>query len=135
MTGLESRFKIMFIILISEFKTSLCTIELHYTNENNLENQLKSSMATCCNFVKTNMTLLKCSKHGFKCTQALHSSGTLKFRNVHLLLLISKVITEINFFKICKRFDREREKTLMQQLMRKEKLRKVGLCFITDCFI
>ena len=39
------------------------------------------------------------------------------------------------FFKICKRFDKEREKTLMQQSMRKEKLRKVGLCFITDCFI
>ena len=39
------------------------------------------------------------------------------------------------FFKICKRFDKEREKTLMQQSMRKEKLRKVGLCFITGCFI
>ena len=39
------------------------------------------------------------------------------------------------FLKICKRFDKEREKTLMQQSMRKEKLRKVGLCFITDCFI
>ena len=25
------------------------------------------------------------------------------------------------FFKICKRFDKEREKTLMQQSMRKEK--------------
>ena len=35
------------------------------------------------------------------------------------------------YFKICKRFDKEREKTLMQQSMRKEKLRKVGLCFIT----
>ena len=33
------------------------------------------------------------------------------------------------FFKICKRFDKEREKTLMQQSMRKEKLRKV-VCFI-----
>ena len=40
-----------------------------------------------------------------------------------------------HFFKICKRFDKEREKTLMQQSMRKEKLRKVGLCFITGCFI
>ena len=39
------------------------------------------------------------------------------------------------FFKICKRFGKEREKTLMQQSVRKEKLRKVGLCFITGCFI
>ena len=39
------------------------------------------------------------------------------------------------FFKICKRFDKEREKTLMQQSMRKERLRKVGLCFITGCFM
>ena len=38
-------------------------------------------------------------------------------------------------FKISKRFDKEREKTLMQQSMRKEKLRKVGLCFITGCII
>ena len=39
------------------------------------------------------------------------------------------------FFKICKRFDKEREKILMQQSMRKEKLRKAGLCFITGWFI
>ena len=39
------------------------------------------------------------------------------------------------FFKIYERFDKEREKTLMQQLMRKEKLRKAGLCFITGYFI
>ena len=39
------------------------------------------------------------------------------------------------FFKIFKRFDKEREKTLMQQSLRKEKLGKVGLCFITGCFI
>ena len=30
---------------------------------------------------------------------------------------------------------KEREKTFIQQLMRKEKLIKVRLCFITDCFI
>ena len=30
---------------------------------------------------------------------------------------------------------KEREKTLIQQSMRKEKLRKVGLCFITGCFL
>ena len=40
-----------------------------------------------------------------------------------------------HFFKIWKRFDKEREKTLMLQSMRKEKLRKVGLCFITSCFV
>ena len=39
------------------------------------------------------------------------------------------------FFKICQRFDKERKKTLVQQSMREEKLRKVGLCFITGCFI
>ena len=33
------------------------------------------------------------------------------------------------FFKVCERFvDKEREKTLMQQSMRKEKQRKVGFC-------
>ena len=39
------------------------------------------------------------------------------------------------FLKTCKRFDKEREKTFMQQSIRKEKLRKVGLYFITGCFI
>ena len=39
------------------------------------------------------------------------------------------------FFKIFKRFDKAREKTLLQHSKRKEKLRKVGLCFITCCFI
>ena len=39
------------------------------------------------------------------------------------------------FFKICKSFDKEREKTVMQQPMRKEKLNKVGLRIITGCFI
>ena len=38
-------------------------------------------------------------------------------------------IKSYHFFKICKCFDKEREKTLMQQSMRKEKLRKV------DCSI
>ena len=38
------------------------------------------------------------------------------------------------FFKICKRFDKKREKTLIQQSMRKEKLRKAVLCSVTDCF-
>ena len=32
-------------------------------------------------------------------------------------------------------FDKERGKTLIQQLMRKEKLRKVGFYFIIRCFI
>ena len=39
------------------------------------------------------------------------------------------------FFKIYKRFDKEREKLFIQQLMGKEKLKKVGLCFITGRFI
>ena len=39
------------------------------------------------------------------------------------------------FFKIYKRFDKEREKTLIQPSIGKEKLRKVGLGFITDCFL
>ena len=30
---------------------------------------------------------------------------------------------------------RKEKKTLIQQSMKKEKLRKVGLCFITGCFI
>ena len=38
------------------------------------------------------------------------------------------------FSKIYKRFDEKREKTLIQQSMRKEKQRKVVLCSITDCF-
>ena len=37
------------------------------------------------------------------------------------------------FFKIYKRFCKDREKTLKQQSMRKEKLRKVELCFIKPC--
>ena len=39
------------------------------------------------------------------------------------------------FFKICKRFDKEREETLVHQSMRKEKMIKVGLYFITGCLI
>ena len=39
------------------------------------------------------------------------------------------------FFKIYKHFDKEKDKTLMQQSMRKERLRKVGLCFTTSFFI
>ena len=38
------------------------------------------------------------------------------------------------FFKIYKRFYKEKEITLIQQSMEK-KLRKVGLCFIRGCFI
>ena len=34
------------------------------------------------------------------------------------------------FLKIYKLFDKEKEKKLMQQSMRKEKQRKVGLCLI-----
>ena len=45
------------------------------------------------------------------------------------------LIKSYQFFKIYKRFHKEREKTPIQQSMRKEKLRKVRLCFITGCFI
>ena len=38
-------------------------------------------------------------------------------------------------FKICKHFDQEREITLTQHSTRKEKLRKVGLCFMTGYFV
>ena len=38
-------------------------------------------------------------------------------------------------FQIYKRFDKETEKTLLQQSMRKEELIKVRLCFIIGCFI
>ena len=40
-----------------------------------------------------------------------------------------------NFLKFTNAFDEERVKTLIQQSMRKEKLRKVRLCFKTSCFI
>ena len=39
------------------------------------------------------------------------------------------------FFKIFKRFDKEREKTLTQPPMKKEKLRKVGPCFTAGFFV
>ena len=38
------------------------------------------------------------------------------------------------FFRINKRFHKEREKTFIQQSVRIEKLGKVGICFITGCF-
>ena len=44
-------------------------------------------------------------------------------------------IKSYQFFKICKRFDKEKEKTLTQQSMRKETLKKFGLCFIAVSFI
>ena len=47
----------------------------------------------------------------------------------------SLAMKSYKFFKTCKRFGKEREKTLIQQSMRKEKLIKVRLCIITGCFI
>ena len=41
----------------------------------------------------------------------------------------------INFSKFANALIRKEKKTLMQQSMREEKPRKVGLCFITGCFI
>ena len=46
--------------------------------------------------------------------------------------LADKILSILQIFK---RFDKEREKALIQQSMRKEKLRKAGLCFITGCFM
>ena len=48
------------------------------------------------------------------------------FKFSPLLYNESLPIKSYQFLKICKRFDKERGKTLMQQPMRKEKLRKVG---------
>ena len=39
------------------------------------------------------------------------------------------------FFKLDKRFYKEREKVLKVQSMKKEKKRKVGLCLITSYFV
>ena len=39
------------------------------------------------------------------------------------------------FFKIYRRFNKKREKTLIQQSARKEKMGNVGICFITVYFI
>ena len=39
-----------------------------------------------------------------------------------------------SFLKFADTLIRKEKKTIMQQSMKKEKLRKVGLCVITDCF-
>ena len=39
------------------------------------------------------------------------------------------------FFKTYKCFDNKRERTLIQQSLRKLKNEQAGLCFITGCFI
>ena len=62
------------------------------------------------------------------------------YQNVQLFSIFiyneSLPIKSYQFFKISKRFYKEREKyTYAAVKMRKEKLRKVGLCFITGCFI
>ena len=43
-------------------------------------------------------------------------------------------IKSYQFFKIYKRFDKEKEKMLIQQSMRKEKRRKFGFCLIFFLF-
>ena len=45
------------------------------------------------------------------------------------------MIKSYQFFQILQRFYKEREKTLIEQSMKIEELRKIGLCFITGCFI
>ena len=56
------------------------------------------------------------------------SISTLKFFQFFL-------IKSYQFFKIYQRFDKEIEKTLIEQSMGKKKLRKVEFCFIIGCFI
>ena len=64
-----------------------------------------------------------------------------KFSKKHLQIFSIFIYKEnlptksYQFSKICKHFDKEREKILMQQSTKKEKLRKVELCFTTGCFI
>ena len=58
--------------------------------------------------------------------------------NIHIYIYMYSECLLMKFyqvFKIYKRFEKEREKILAQQSMRKEKLTKVGLCFITGRFI
>ena len=60
------------------------------------------------------------------------------WQNISISMFILSAFLLIKFyqfFKIYQRFDKEREKTLIQQSMTKENLRKFGLCFITSCFI
>ena len=45
------------------------------------------------------------------------------------------MIKSYQFFQILQRFYKEREKTLIEQSMKIEELRKIGLRFITGCFI
>ena len=57
------------------------------------------------------------------------------FKFLHIYIQESLPMKSYQFLKIGKCFDKEREKTIMQQSMRKEKQRKVGICFITGYFI
>ena len=47
----------------------------------------------------------------------------------------SLAMKSYQFLKICNALIRKEKKTLTQESMRKEKLRIVGLCFITGCSI
>ena len=40
-----------------------------------------------------------------------------------------------HLLKFYKCFDKKREESLIQQSMKKEKVRKAGLCFMTGCFL
>ena len=59
----------------------------------------------------------------------LYVFGKIFLSAFSIFLNVRMPMKSYQFLKICKRLDKEREKTLMQQSMRKEKLRKVGLCF------
>ena len=63
---------------------------------------------------------------------------TVNWNNVRSYKFLAKYLYQyfqIFFIFIDKRFDKEREKTIIQQSIRKEELRKAGLCFIAGCFI
>ena len=52
------------------------------------------------------------------------------FQTFSIIIYIESLL-----IKSYKRFYKKREKALMQQSLRKEKLRKAGLCFVTGYFI
>ena len=76
---------------------------------------------------------------GFRWSKAEVTLETISFLAKHLyqfFQILSIFIDKIlSIFQNFQRFHKERQKTLIQQSMRKVKLRKVGLCVITGCFI
>ena len=56
-------------------------------------------------------------------------------QNIYISIYKLSPFLMIKSYRFFKHVDKEREKTRMQWSIRKEKLEKVGLCFITGCFI